>query len=327
MRRGETSERHRNGIPDAARLMQQDVRDRKRARLIDAAIWLASERGTAATTVAAIGNRAGVARKAFYEIFDDREDCLASALASIVDLAAQDAVPAYHGEQQWVDQVRAGLFALLRFFDQHPRHARFCLIEGHATTPIALAQRQFVLAQLAWVVDGGRRDAAHQPPRDTAHCVVGGMVSLIEGRLQAQPAAQLTELLTALMAFLVLPYRGVDAAAYELARPLPPVPQAKPVPRPRALQDLGIRLTHRTIMVLAAIAEQPGLSNREVCRRAEIADPGQASKLLHRLERLVVIENTGAGHAAGGSNAWRLTDYGREINAHVQALAYGKTTT
>jgi AcrR family transcriptional regulator len=327
MRRGETRERHRNGIPDAARLMQQDVRDRKRARLIDAAIWLASDRGTAATTVAAIGDRAGVARKAFYEIFDDREDCLSSALASVVDLAARDAVPAYQGELQWVDRVRAGLFAVLQFLDQHPRQGRFWVIEGHATMPAALAQRRFVLAQLALVVDGGRRDAAHEPPRDTAQCIVGGILWLIEGHLQAQPSVPLTDLLSTLMALLVLPYRGVDAAAHELGRPLPPVPQVKPVPRPRALEDLGIRLTHRTIMVLAAIAEQPGLSNREVCRRAEIADPGQASKLLHRLERLVVIENTGAGHAAGAPNAWRLTDYGREINAHVQALAYGKTTT
>jgi AcrR family transcriptional regulator len=326
MRRGQTRSGNRNGISDAARLMQQDLRERRRARLLEAAIELASERGLAAASVGAIVGRAGVARKAFYEIFEDREDCLSCALASVVDLAAKAAVPAYRAERHWVDQVRAGLFALLGFLDQHPAHARFSLIQGHAGTPAALAQRQLALAQLARVVDGGRRGTAQKPPQDTAACVVGGMLTLIEDRLIAEPRAPLTELLGTLMAFLVLPYRGVDAAAQELTRPLPPAPPAEPAPQPRTLEDLGIRLTHRTIMVLAAIAARPGLSNREVCRDAEIADPAQASKLLHRLERLVVIENTGAGHAAGAPNAWRLTDYGREINAHVSALACDKNT-
>jgi len=59
-----------------------------------------------------------------------------------------------------------------------------------------------------------------------------------------------------------------------------------------------MRLTDRTVRVLAAIAAiaaQPGLSNRQISQRAGITDQGQISKLLSRLAGLQLIENTGEG--------------------------------
>jgi hypothetical protein len=37
------------------------------------------------------------------------------------------------------------------------------------------------------------------------------------------------------------------------------------------------------------------------------------SKLLTGLKRLGLVENTGAGHARGAANAWRLTGEGTEL--------------
>jgi DNA-binding PadR family transcriptional regulator len=50
-----------------------------------------------------------------------------------------------------------------------------------------------------------------------------------------------------------------------------------------------------------------------VAAHAEVADQGQISKLLARLERLGLIENTGEGQPIGEPNAWRLTSRGEEI--------------
>ena len=75
----------------------------------------------------------------------------------------------------------------------------------------------------------------------------------------------------------------------------------------------GGRLTYRTIRVLAVISAESGLSNGGVAERAGIADPGQASKLLARLERLGLVENTGEGQARGAANAWRLTRKGKDL--------------
>jgi DNA-binding PadR family transcriptional regulator len=74
-----------------------------------------------------------------------------------------------------------------------------------------------------------------------------------------------------------------------------------------------MRLTYRTLRVLTAISEQPGASNREVAVHAEVADQGQISKLLARLERLGLIQNTGEGQPSGEPNAWLLTSRGEEI--------------
>jgi hypothetical protein len=63
----------------------------------------------------------------------------------------------------------------------------------------------------------------------------------------------------------------------------------------------------------SAIAAESGASNRRVGEAAGIHDQGQISKLLGRLGKLGLIHNTGAGQPKGESNAWALTDRGREV--------------
>ncbi len=72
------------------------------------------------------------------------------------------------------------------------------------------------------------------------------------------------------------------------------------------------RLTARTQIVLAAVAEHPGASNRRVADLAGIRDQGQISKLLRRLEGHGLLQNSG-GATAGVPNAWRLTSPGEEV--------------
>ena len=119
------------------------------------------------------------------------------------------------------------------------------------------------------------------------------------------------------MSMIVLPYLGADAASSELRRPaIEPRPDSR---RPRTarsrdpLDGLNMRLTHRTVRVLMVIAEHPGASNREIAEGSGIADQGQISKLLTRLARLKLVENTGDGQEKGASNAWHLTARGEQV--------------
>ncbi len=82
-----------------------------------------------------------------------------------------------------------------------------------------------------------------------------------------------------------------------------------------------MRLTYRTVRVLVAIATVPGASNREVSDAAGVADQGQISKLLVRLERLGLIENVGEGHARGEPNAWQLTAKGQDVERTISRQA------
>lgn len=75
-----------------------------------------------------------------------------------------------------------------------------------------------------------------------------------------------------------------------------------------------MRVTYRTLRVLSVIGERPGVSNREVADRAGVADQGQMSKLLARLERLGLLSNSAGGAPGRGEpNAWCLTPRGEEV--------------
>jgi AcrR family transcriptional regulator len=135
--------------------------------------------------------------------------------------------------------------------------------------------------------------------------------------------APLIELLNPLMGVIVLPYLGQAAARRELDHPTPQTPSARtsgstggtpksPTPA-NPLAGLNMRITYRTLQVLATIAQAPGASNRQIADGAGVHDQGQISKLLTRLERLDLIHNTGQGQPQGAPNAWTLTPQGQQV--------------
>jgi hypothetical protein len=135
-------------------------------------------------------------------------------------------------------------------------------------------------------------------------------------------------LLNPLMGMIVLPYLGRAAARRELSRPAPKIsrpPVSSSAVAGRSctgdpLEGLNMRLTYRTLVVLSAIATDPGSSNRQIADRAGVRDQGQISKLLARLHNLGLIHNTGQGQPTGEPNAWTLTPQGTQVQ---QALAPG----
>ncbi len=154
--------------------------------------------------------------------------------------------------------------------------------------------------------------------------VVGGVFSVIRTSLLERDGGKLVELAPSLMAFIVAPYLGPAAARLELAG-TPAMrgeaiaarqssEQMHELPRAAAIvrtAELPIRVTHRTTLVLRAVAQAPYSNNREIAQAAGITDEGQASKLLARLEGRGVVENVGLGPARGEPNAWLLTASGR----------------
>jgi AcrR family transcriptional regulator/DNA-binding MarR family transcriptional regulator len=300
------------------RLPRGSVSEAQRARIIAAMIEVACERGPESVSLAQLAARARVSTRTFYELFEDRGDCLLAAIEQALELAGARVGAAYASRERWLDRVRAGLLEALSLFDEEPRLAWLLVVHSAAAGPASLTLRAQVLDRLAGAVEEGRVDARSAPPPLTAQAVVGGVLSVIHSRLLAPDTGVLLDLLNPLMSMIALPYRGAGAARGELARP-----QAVPRPRPelglssRALAGSDIRLTSRTLAVLRIIAGEPGLSNREIAERAGIADRGQASRLLARLCARKLIENTGGGQPMGAANAWRLTPRGRRLEFAV----------
>lgn len=298
-------------------------------------VEVCAERGAANVSVAHVVARSGVSRRTFYAQFEGREECFLAALDLAMARIAARVVPAFEGEREWREGVRAGLGALLEILVQEPGIGRLCLVETLGAGELALERRARVLRSLIAAIDRGRAQARAPatPPPLTAEGTVGAVLSVIHARLLergpehphahgARPSSRptpLTELLNPLMSMIVLPYLGQAAARRELTRPVSRPPVKRGRARPDPLRELDMRLTYRTIRVLAATAAEPGASNRRIAQAAGVEDQGQISKLLSRLSHLGLLANTGPGHAHGEPNAWTLTAKGREIQDAIQA--------
>ncbi len=279
--------------------------------------------GPAKVTVAGVVERAGVSRRTFYEVFEDCEDCLLAALQEGLRRASEHVIPAYRHGGRWSEKVRAGLSALLEFLDTEPVMGRLLIVGSLAAGPRAVESRRGVLACVIAAIDEGRTESktAKRPLRLTAEGVVGGVLSILHARLSAEDPGELLELTGPLMSMIVMPYLGTAAANRELERAMPERRQSRIPSTSDPLRDLGLRLTYRTVRALLSVAEHPGSSNREIGEAAGIADQGQMSKLLWRLERSGLVHNTGLGPGTGAPNVWKLTERGQAIHQAIAANA------
>ncbi len=267
--------------------------------------------------------RTGVTESEFREIFPTFEECYHAAYEQGVGQLSRAVATAAGRQDGWLERVRSGLVALLGFFDDHPAWARLLVLEAPVSADVSFACRRQLHELLVRLVNNSERapvpvDAPLLTSALTGELIVGGVFSVVRMTMLEEGDGKLVELAPSLMAFIVAPYLGQAAARAELegspyGRNNPAVMEPGAA-RARAISDaaeLPVRATHRTTLVLRAIAGTPYSNNREVAQAAGIADEGQTSKLLARLERQGVIENVGVGAARGEPNAWLLTPSGR----------------
>ncbi len=300
----------------------------QRARLLSAAVVTVEELGWSGASVAHITARARVSRRTFYDLFENREDCLLAVLDEVVERVERELVAARLSALSWRECIRAGLWTILCFLDREPVLARVCIAQALQGGPRVLARREQILARLAGALDEGRNGKNGQAcPPLTAEGLVGAVFSIVYARSTRSDHKPLADLFGELMGMLVLPYSGPAVARREQDRAVPPV---SPVVASKSgadnarieqdpLREVPMRLTYRTARVLETLAARPGLSNRVVGELAGVPDQGQISKLLARLERLGLIANTSDGHSKGESNAWSLTTLGERVTAHLSA--------
>lgn len=307
-------------------VVREQISDLQRARIIAAMFDVCAERGAANVTVAHVVERSGVSRRTFYELFDDREDCILAAFEQALEYAAGHVLRAYESEKSWRERIRASLIALLSFLDDEPVIGGFLIVESFSGGPATLARRGGVVGKLTEAIERGYREVKGSvtPAPLTAEGLVGGALTVIHSRLAKNDHAPLIELTNSLMSMIVLPYLGAAAARKELDRPIPsPVSGSSKASLTDPFKEAGMRLTYRTLRVLVAIGDHPGASNRLIADTAEIKDQGQVSKLLNRLQRAGMISNTGLTPGKGAPNSWDLTGSGRRVVATIRARTEG----
>ncbi len=307
--------------------MRGQVYEMQRTRLIAAAVPAVERLGWSSVTVADISSQARVSRRTFYDLFENREECLLEMLEDTVARVEQDLARAGLEGMGWVERVRTGLWRILSFLDRDSVLARVCVVQSARGTQRVLEAREALLARLASVIDEGRAQStrAAQTPVLTAEGLAGAALAIVYKRLLNGERAPLTDLHGELLGMIVQPYLGSATASRERKRPapssvLPDTPDTSPSARARQedpLRDIPMRLTYRTARVLQVTGAHPGASNRQIGEHSGMYDQGQISRLLARLQRLGLLENTGEGQARGESNAWTLTPLGERVTEQL----------
>jgi AcrR family transcriptional regulator len=321
-------------LPSGQDVSRGQVEEIQRSRLLAAAAATIDELGYERTSVQRITGRARISRRTFYELFGNRDACLVALIDEVAGRIERELAVAGLERVAWRERVRGGLWAILSFLDEEPVLARICVVQALGGGPRVLERREQILARLAAVLDEGRFEG----PRGvectlvTAEGLVGGAFGVVFARLRSGDRRPLTGLLEELIGMIALQYLGPRAARREQQRSAP-APRLMPPSGGRAgaqgepdpLGEVPMRLTYRTARVLQYIAECPLASNRMVGDHAGIADPGQISKLLRRLERLGLTANTGGGHQSGEPNAWTLTPLGGQVAQRLSLVTRDRT--
>jgi AcrR family transcriptional regulator len=167
-------------------------------------------------TVQSALDRAGVYRQAFYDSFDDKEDCYLAALDVGAEWVEAEMRGAASAEETWRGQLRGALAGLLRFLDDEPDVGRALLVEVHAAGPRAVTKRTAALERASALMDRGRTESDGDAPAISAEAVVAGILAVLHARLAAGQSDDFMPLLPELMYLAVLPYFGPEEAAAEL---------------------------------------------------------------------------------------------------------------
>ncbi len=311
------------------------VSQAQRSRMLSSAVQVISECGYERMSVARVTDRAGVSRRTFYDLFADREDCFLAVFLEVAARARELMLAAYATERGWQAQTRAALAAFLGLLDAEPGMGSLLIVDALRAGSRVQEQRAQLIGELSRSLHeaGTRARPGRELPPITGEGVTGAVLGVIHTRLQSARPGPMIDQLNPLMGMIVLAYLGPAAAQRELALPLPLAPEVSDGAQRAhgeagagagagaALAALPMRITHRTLLVLSAIAERPGASNRGVAERAEVGDQGQMSKLLSRLQSLGLIENSGGEQPNGEPNQWHLTPRGQQVQAAIQAQA------
>lgn len=203
----------------------------ERQRIVAAMVELVAEQGYKATTVKQLLKRAGVTRADFRRSFAGKQDCFLEAHDEISERFATRVFAAFESEKEWRDGLRAAAYVAAHWIGDHPREARYVVIEMVSAGEFAQARREETLRGFVDLVDSGRKqlDKPDSVSRGMAEGVVGGVLGMLTRHLRRGVPVRPEDFVPDLMFVAVRPYLGHEAAREELAMSPPALPRPEPL--------------------------------------------------------------------------------------------------
>ena len=156
---------------------RDEVARNQRTRLFGGMIESVSQRGYQATTVAHVIALAGVSRRAFYELFANKEECFLATYDIIVARARKRVLDAWTEERGWANRLHAGCKALLDDVAAQPKGPRLVLVDALGVGPAVRGRMQLAGVAFERLVAGAFQAAPDGVgfSGPTARGIVGGV--------------------------------------------------------------------------------------------------------------------------------------------------------
>lgn len=193
--------------------------DTESARIVEATIEIAAERGYAETSIEMILDRARLDRPAFDRHFRGKYDCFLSAWQQVNEECLEGMVAAYNSQDDWPDRLRAVACEVVEGLCHDPSRASFG-VEVLAAGDAARARRDMTMRVIASLIDAGRNEMEdpESVPHTTAEALAGSAYGQIYSRVVRGEVEALPALIPQLLSAAVMPYLGIEAALEELNR-------------------------------------------------------------------------------------------------------------
>src|SRR3954451_12822707 len=113
-------------------MAREEVERNQRSRLYGAMIEAVSSNGYQRTTVAHVIALAGVSRRAFYELFANKEECFLRTYDAMIAQARRRLLRAWLSEHGWENRMHASCCSLLGGLARNPKGPRLVLVDSLA---------------------------------------------------------------------------------------------------------------------------------------------------------------------------------------------------
>ena len=211
---------------------REEVARNQRTRLYGGMIESVSQRGYQATTVAHVIGLAGVSRRAFYELFSNKEQCFLGTYDIVVARSRKRVLDAWVQERGWANRLHAGCKALLDDIAEFPKGPRLVLVDALGVGPAARERMQLAGLTFERLVTSAFQMAPDGVgfPRLTARGIVGGVrhavfMRMLEHR-ERELYAMTDEVLDWIESYRIPAVARLGVPALSASGHQPPVPAA-----------------------------------------------------------------------------------------------------
>ncbi|MGA7703503.1 MAG: TetR/AcrR family transcriptional regulator [Solirubrobacteraceae bacterium] len=278
-------------------LGRETVARHQRARLYGGMAESVYQRGYAGTSVAHVIALAGVSRRAFYEQFQNKEDCFLATYDALVAASRKRILKAWLSERGWSNRLYAACKVFLNGVAADPRGANLVLVESIGIGPRGHERMQLTATAFERVVATGfslTPDRITLPPL-APRAIVGGLRFVVIRRVREGRAGELSGLTDELLDW-VSSYRSTAITRLRtLGSGRPPSLVAK---RARFLTREDRRSGVMDAMVQLALEEgYTNITDAEIARAAAVSTEAFHREFPNKEECLLAVIDEFAAEA------------------------------